>query len=78
MRLVLPGLVLGLALYVYYLNVPIFGLSRTFGGMLIGHILVTMPFVIGTVHVGLVPRHEPVQRAKRQPLSAAARSVTPR
>jgi len=51
--LLLPGLVLGLALYVYYLNVPVLGLSRTFGGMLIGHVLVTMPFVIGTVSAAL-------------------------
>ena len=51
--LLLPGLVIGLALYVYYLNIPGLGLSRTFGGMLIGHILVTMPFVIGTVSAAL-------------------------
>jgi putative spermidine/putrescine transport system permease protein len=51
--LLLPGLVLGLALYVYYVNTPIFGLKGTFGGMLMGHILVTMPFVIGTVSAAL-------------------------
>src|SRR5690348_7499632 len=34
--LLLPGLVIGLALYVYYLGVPI-GLSRTFWGMMVGH-----------------------------------------
>ena len=34
--LLLPGLVLGLALYTYYLNVPL-GLSRTFWGLLIAH-----------------------------------------
>ncbi|MFN8592255.1 MAG: ABC transporter permease [Thermomicrobiales bacterium] len=55
--LLLPGLVIGLALYVYYLNIaqnlgiPYF--SRTFWGMLVGHILVTMPFVIGTVSASL-------------------------
>jgi len=50
--LMLPGLVLGLALYTYYLNLPL-GLSRTFWGMMLGHILVTTPFVIGTVSAAL-------------------------
>jgi putative spermidine/putrescine transport system permease protein len=51
--LLLPGLVIGLALYVYYLNLPFLPLSRTFWGMLLGHILVTLPFVIGTVSAAL-------------------------
>lgn len=51
--LLLPGLVIGLALYVYFLNFPFLPLSRTFWGMLTGHILVTMPFVIGTVSAAL-------------------------
>lgn len=63
--LLLPGLVLGLALYVYYLNVPIFGLSRTFGGMLVGHILVTMPFVIGTVSAALYGFDRSLEEAAR-------------
>jgi putative spermidine/putrescine transport system permease protein len=63
--LLLPGLVLGLALYVYYLNVPFFGLSRTFGGMLIGHLLVTMPFVIGTVSAALYGFDRSLEEAAR-------------
>ena len=63
--LLLPGLVLGLALYVYYLNVPVFGLSRTFGGMLIGHLLVTMPFVIGTVSAALYGFDRSLEEAAR-------------
>lgn len=51
--LLLPGLVIGLALYVYFLNFPFLPLSRTFWGMLVGHILVTIPFVIGTVSAAL-------------------------
>ena len=51
--LLLPGLVIGLALYVYFLNFPFLPLSRTFWGMLVGHILVTVPFVIGTVSAAL-------------------------
>lgn len=63
--LLLPGLVLGLALYVYYLNMPFFGLSRTFGGMLVGHILVTMPFVVGTVSAALYGFDRSLEEAAR-------------
>lgn len=77
--LLLPGLVLGLALYVYYLNMPFLGLSRTFGGMLVGHILVTMPFVIGTVSAALYGFDRSLEEAARS-LGAspwrAFRSVT--
>ncbi|MEA2582943.1 MAG: putative spermidine/putrescine transport system permease protein [Thermomicrobiales bacterium] len=51
--LLLPGVVIGLALYTYYLNMPWLHLSRTFWGMMLGHVLVTMPFVIGTVSASL-------------------------
>src|SRR6185437_7660731 len=51
--IVLPGLVLGLALYVFYVTTNI-GLARTFGGLLIGHVLVTSPFVLVTVSASLV------------------------
>ncbi|MFT4040349.1 MAG: ABC transporter permease [Thermomicrobiales bacterium] len=63
--LLLPGLVLGLALYVYYLNTPVFGLARTFTGMLIGHLLVTMPFVIGTVSAALYGFDRSLEEAAR-------------
>src|SRR5260221_12882015 len=48
----LPGLVLGLALYVFYIVTNI-GLARTLPGMVIGHVLVTVPYVIGTVSAAL-------------------------
>jgi len=51
--LLLPGLVIGLALMVYYINLPVFRLSGTFWGMMLGHVLVTTPFVIGTVSASL-------------------------
>jgi putative spermidine/putrescine transport system permease protein len=51
--LLLPGIVIGLALYTYYLQMPWLHLSRTFWGMVVGHVLVTMPFVIGTVSASL-------------------------
>jgi putative spermidine/putrescine transport system permease protein len=62
--LLLPGLVIGLALYVYYLGVPI-GLSRTFWGMMVGHILVTTPFVIGTVSAALYGFDRSLEEAAR-------------
>jgi putative spermidine/putrescine transport system permease protein len=49
----LPGIVLGLALYVFYVWTNV-GLARSFGGLLIGHVLVTCPFVIATVSASLV------------------------
>jgi putative spermidine/putrescine transport system permease protein len=50
--LMLPGVVLGLALYVFYIVTNI-GLARTLPGMVIGHVLVTVPYVIGTVSAAL-------------------------
>ncbi len=50
--LMLPGTVVGLALYIYFLWLGL-GLSRSLGGLLLGHILVTTPFVIGTVSAAL-------------------------
>lgn len=49
---VLPGLVLGLALYVFYATTDL-GLSRSITGLLIGHVIVTCPFVIATVSAAL-------------------------
>jgi putative spermidine/putrescine transport system permease protein len=50
--IVLPGIVLGLALYVFYVTTDL-GLARSFGGLLVGHVLVTCPFVIATVTAAL-------------------------
>ena len=50
--IMLPTLILGLALYVFYLNLDI-GLSRTLPGLIIGHVLITLPFVLGTVSASL-------------------------
>ena len=50
--LILPGIVLGLALYVFYVTSD-WGLSRTLPGLIIGHVLVTCPYVIGTVSAAL-------------------------
>lgn len=50
--LMLPGVVLGLALYTFYVSfrLPFF---RSLSGLLIGHVVFTMPFVIGTVSAAL-------------------------
>src|SRR5947209_9337773 len=50
--LMLPGLVVGLALYVFYIVTNV-GLARTLPGMIIGHVVVTVPYVIGTVSAAL-------------------------
>jgi putative spermidine/putrescine transport system permease protein len=62
--IVLPGLVLGLALYVFYVTTNI-GLARTFGGLLIGHVLVTSPFVLATVSAALVGFDVSLEEAAR-------------
>ena len=62
--IVLPGLVLGLALYVFYVSTDI-GLARTFGGLLVGHVLVTCPFVIATVSASLVSFDLSLEEAAR-------------
>lgn len=51
--IVLPGVVLGLALYVYYVATDI-GLARSLPGLLAAHVLITSPFVIGAVTASLV------------------------
>lgn len=62
--IVLPGVVLGLALYVFYVTTN-FGLARSLPGMLIGHVLVTCPFVIGTVTASLVGFDRSLEEAAR-------------
>lgn len=61
---VVPGVVLGLALYVFYTSTGI-GLARSFGGLLIGHVLVTCPFVIATVRAALVGFDRSLEEAAR-------------
>lgn len=63
--LMLPGLVIGLALYVYYVNFPLLDLAGTFWGMMIGHIIVTTPFVIGTVSAALYGFDRSLEEAAR-------------
>jgi putative spermidine/putrescine transport system permease protein len=62
--IVVPGLVLGLALYVFYVATNI-GLARTFGGLLVGHVLVTSPFVLATVSASLVGFDVSLEEAAR-------------
>ncbi|PZQ48940.1 MAG: ABC transporter permease [Rhodovulum sulfidophilum] len=61
---VLPGVVVGLALYVFYIWTGS-ELARTFPGLLIGHVLVTMPFVIATVSASLVDFDPSLEEAAR-------------
>lgn len=76
--IVLPGIVLGLALYVFYVTTGI-GLARTFAGLLVGHILVTCPFVIAAVTASLVGFDLSLEEAARSlgaPPFTAFRLVT--
>jgi putative spermidine/putrescine transport system permease protein len=61
---VLPGVVLGLALYVFFIWTDV-GLARSLAGLIIGHVLVTMPFVIATVTASLVDLDLSVEEAAR-------------
>lgn len=63
--LLVPGLVLGLALYVFYLNNAWLHMSRNFAGMLMGHVLVTLPFVIGTVSAAMYGFDVSLEQAAR-------------
>jgi putative spermidine/putrescine transport system permease protein len=51
--IVLPGIVTGLAIYIFYLASGI-GLARTLPGLAIGHIILTCPFVVAIVTASLV------------------------
>ena len=50
--LILPGVVLGSALYIFYVSSGI-GLRASLTGLAIGHVLVTLPYVIGAVSAAL-------------------------
>jgi len=67
---ILPGVVLGLALYVFYIWTGS-GLARSLPGLLIGHVLVTTPFVIATVTASLVDFDRSIEEAARS-LGASA------
>ena len=62
--LILPGVVLGLALYVFYVSTNI-GLAGSMTGLIIGHVLVTCPYVIGTVSAALVSFDVSLEEAAR-------------
>lgn len=62
--IVLPGVVLGLALYVFFASqVPV--LKGSFFALLVGHVLVTSPFVIATVSASLVGFDRSLEEAAR-------------
>ncbi len=62
--IVLPGVVLGLSLYVFYATTEI-GLVRSFTGLLIGHVIVTFPFVVATVTASLAGFDMSLEEAAR-------------
>lgn len=62
--IVLPGVVVGFALFAFYISTGI-GLSRTIWGLWIGHILYSTPYVIGTVGAALVAYDVSLEEAAR-------------
>ncbi|MDP7644511.1 MAG: ABC transporter permease [Anaerolineales bacterium] len=50
--IMLPGIVIGLALFIFYRTLGL-GLPRSYVGLLIGHVIVCTPFVIRTVSASL-------------------------
>lgn len=62
--LLLPGVVLGLALYLFYVFTNI-GLAQTLVGLAIGHVLVTTPYVVGTVSASLYNFDMSIEEAAR-------------
>jgi len=80
MPVVLPGAVLGLALYVFFIWSDV-GLARSLPGLLIGHVLITMPFVIATVTASLVDFDLSIEEAARalgaNPLQAFVKVTLP-
>lgn len=62
--LVLPGMVIGLALLSFYATVPL-GLLRSYWGLVLGHVLVTIPFVLATVSASLARFDPALEEAAR-------------
>ncbi len=78
--IVLPGVVLGLALFLFYIFSGI-GLARTFPGLLVGHVIVTVPWVIAAVSAALDHYDISLEQAARSlgagPLTAFFRITLP-
>jgi putative spermidine/putrescine transport system permease protein len=62
--IVLPGVVVGLALFIFYSFIG-GGLVGSYAGLLIAHVLVTSPFVIATVSASLVGFDRSLEEAAR-------------
>ncbi len=61
---VLPGVVVGFSLYAFFITTGM-GLSRTIWGLWIGHILYSVPYVIGTVGASLASFDPSLEEAAR-------------
>lgn len=60
----IPGVVIGLSLFLYYLLIDI-GLASSFPGLLIGHVIVTIPWVVVTVSAVLYSFDRSIEDAAR-------------
>jgi putative spermidine/putrescine transport system permease protein len=61
---VLPGVVVGFALYAFFITSGL-GISRTIWGLWVGHILYSTPYVIGTVGASLATFDVSLEEAGR-------------
>lgn len=81
--LTLPGMVIGLALLVYYYSLQPMHLNmvRTFTGLFVGHVVITAPYVIRTVSAALthfdVSQEEAARNLGAGPVQAFLRITLP-
>ena len=81
--LVLPGLVISMSLLIYYYSLQPMGilLVRTFTGILMAHIIITMPYVIRTVSSALtnfdISQEEAARNLGASPLKAFMKITLP-
>ncbi len=72
--LMVPGVVLGLFLLIFFANLRLDG---TFGALLAGHVLITIPYVVRTMVAGFAMLDPQLERAARN-LGARGRTVAAR
>jgi putative spermidine/putrescine transport system permease protein len=81
--LTLPGLVVGLALLIYFYSLQSLNINfvRTFAGLYIGHVVITMPYVIRTVSAALssfdISQEEAARNLGASPAQAFLRITLP-
>lgn len=62
--LTVPGVILGFALYIFYVGSGI-GLTGTYLGLLIGHVIIVMPYIVGSLSAALAGMERSLEDAAR-------------